>query len=461
MPRAFHILTFGCKVNQYETQALREAWLAAGAVETELPAEADLLCVNSCAVTSLAVSDARRAVRRLLREAPQARIVLTGCAASLLNEPGERSGPALCTLAALPAAPSGRVQVCEPAHKAELLHYFDAHDQSRPASDLPAAGQSLFPPFQVSGFKRTRPVVKVQDGCSQGCAYCIVPLTRGPATSRDPREVLEELRRLLAAGFREIMISGINLRQYAFRDAANARDIPGAKDFWDLLACIDAELAPEWAGRARVRISSVDPAQLDLKGLQTLAASRLVCPHLHLSLQSGCAAVLRRMGRAHYDPEQIHKAVAELRSIWPVFALGADILAGFPGETEAEAAETLELIRTLPLTYAHVFPYSERPGTLAATLPHGVPNDLRRKRAAALRSVVATKRRQFLESLIGSNCSVAMEPEGHGVNELYVPCRPQTPPPQRHGELLQVTVTGTEKNGLIVALVDGEGKTPA
>lgn len=462
--QTFHILTFGCKVNQYETEALREAWLAAGALETDDPASADVLCVNTCAVTSQAVADARRAVRRLRREAPAARLVLTGCAAAKVVEEAENgplagTGVAGTTCVAGTTGVAGTsgaaVWIVEPARKHELLALFAAGNtpspQTAPSSagidPLKAESSAVFPPFSISGFRRSRPVLKVQDGCTQGCAYCIVPLARGPSRSRDPQDALAELRRLLQAGFREIMISGINLRQYSAKKH-------GCANFWELLAFLDNALAPEWAGRARLRLSSVDPAQLDAQGLETLAATRLVCPHIHLSLQSGSAAVLRRMGRPHYSPQSVLDAVAHVARIWPVFALGADVLTGFPGETEAEAEENLAVVRALPLTYAHVFPYSERPGTRAASLPQSVAPEDRRNRAARVRGVVSAKRRAFLESCVGTTCLVALEPEGHGVNELYVSCRPrqnaQTVPAGASGELFPARVTAVEKGGLVV-----------
>lgn len=446
MSRTFHLLTFGCKVNQYETQSLREAWLAAGAVETDSPALADVVCINTCAVTTQAVSDARKAVRRIRREAPQARLLLTGCAAARVTEDDrERAG-----LLALP----GIEAVYDPASKPDLLRLFDQPAATgQPACK--AAESGAYPPFAISDFRRSRPVLKVQDGCTQGCAYCIVPLTRGPSRSRAPGASLAELRRLLDAGFREIMISGINLRQYGHRTEDGSRE-----NFWDLLHLLDSSLAPEWAGRARLRLSSIDPAQLDARALDVLADTRLVCPHLHLSLQSGSLTVLRRMGRGHYTPEQVLAGVDSLARVWPAgdrpgMALGADLISGFPGETDAEHAETLALIRALPLTYAHVFPYSERPGTRAAAMSDPVAGDVRRTRAAALRGVISAKRRVFLENLVGADCSVAMEPEGHGVNEYYVPCRPESPMglgnPQDVGRgLVPVTVVGTEKGGLLV-----------
>ena len=369
-PWTFCILTFGCKVNQYESQSVREAWQRMDGAETDAPAEADVILLNTCAVTANAVTDARQAVRRLQREAPGVPVVIAGCAAEVARK----------QLAALP----GVLRVVEQDHKSRLLDapplvlfVEEAAGNVTPFPSSPAEAAAraatrdrTFPPFHIDGFRRARPVLKVQDGCSHGCAYCIVPLTRGPARSRPPRDCLAEMRRLLEAGYREIMISGINLRQYAMRDE-------GCRDFWDLLSYLDRELSPEWGSGARpdparFRISSVEPAQLTERGIATLAETRMVCPHLHLSLQSGSADVLKAMRRGHYTPEALLSAVEGVAKLWPRFGLGADILMGFPGETEAHVLETLEVVRSLPLTYAHVFPYSARPGTVAAELPDQV-----------------------------------------------------------------------------------------
>lgn len=388
--KTFHTATLGCKINQYETRALAEALEARGWVQVDDPALAGRILVNSCAVTANAVSDLRQLVRRLHRESPDAAIVITGCAAQVLEE----------ELAGLP----GVERVVPQSRKAELL-------DAGPA-------RAGWQPFAISGYDRARPVLKVQDGCSHRCTYCVVPLARGRSVSRDPAEVLAEAERLLMAGFREIVLGGINLRQYG-------TDLPGRPDFWDLLAGLERALAPRWADRVRLRLSSLEPGQLGSKALDVLGASRLVCPHLHLSLQSGDPEVLRRMGRGHYRPEQALEFSRELAAVWPVFGLGADLLVGFPGETAGQFGNTLALARALPLSYAHVFPYSPRPGTPAADLDGQVPQEEKKARAASLRAVTSARKRAFLKVLAGGGpLSVLVEnAEGEGVSEHYAPCR--------------------------------------
>ncbi len=393
----FYLVTFGCKVNQYETQSLREAWLAQGGVECNAPALADVVCVNSCAITSKGERDARNAVFRLRREAPTARLILTGCAARLFADYKPRPG-------AIWAAPDLLVPQeeksrllngpwtdldgdlngnCESQAPAELVA------TAKPAADTTTGNaQTAFPPFQISAFKRARPVLKVQDGCAHRCTYCIVPSTRGKPRSRPVDEIVSEARRLLMAGHTEIMVSGINLGQYG--RGANTGD------FWSLLRTLDAALAPEFAGQARLRISSLEPGQLDQQGLDALMACRMLCPHLHISLQHGSQAVLKRMGRGHYTPAMLENAVNVLWAHWPVMGLGADIIAGFPGETEDDMRQLLELIERLPMSYAHVFPYSRRPGTAADRFDGQIAQSLKLERAARLREAVARKQQAFL-----------------------------------------------------------------
>ena len=406
----FHFVTFGCKVNQYETQALREAWTAQGGTECDSPDAADVICINSCAITARGERDARNAVFRVRRDAPRARVLLTGCAARLVA--GQTSGRDAAPDAVVVQEAKSRL-LAGPAALADGL------------TDTPDDG-AIFPPFEISGFRRARPVLKVQDGCRHRCTYCIVPLTRGPCRSRDPFDAVREARRLLEAGYAELMISGINLRQYG-------RDKPEYGDFWSLLQRLDAALAPEFAGRARLRISSLEPSQLDARGLDILRGCRMVCPHLHISLQHASPAVLRRMGRGHYTADMLERAVETLHAHWPVMALGADLLLGFPGEREEDVRLLLDFIERMPFSYAHVFPYSRRPGTAADAMDGHLPQQLKQERAARVRAAVAERQRVFREAQLRLPRMLAA-PEApatgggrsgrpfKGVNEYYVPC---------------------------------------
>ena len=443
IPFTFYAVTYGCKVNQYETQAIREWWQSLGGVETEHPEQAQVILVASCAVTAEAVSDARQMTRKLVRLCPQARIFAAGCASSAEPEDFRNI--------------DGVIAVIPQMQKYVLLERHPLTDQDFSVQETPVR---RYPPFAIHEFKRARPVIKIQDGCSQGCTYCIVPLTRGAAVSRPVEEILAEARRLLEAGYREIMLSGVNLRQFH----ADGGD---GKDFWSLLRFLDRALAPEWQGRARFRISSLDPAQVTSQQcLETLESCRLVCPQLHLSLQSGSPAVLRRMHRSPYAPEDIVEAVRKMQRFWPVMGLGADILMGFPGESEAEAEETLDMVRVLPMTYAHVFPYSRRPGTVAAALPDQLPRQVRQKHAARVRELVAEKQQCFLVGQLRQpSMMVAFDDRGarHGNNEWYVDCRLEegfTPCPGH--ELVRAVPLRVEGRMLVVRPQNfGEGEAEA
>lgn len=437
----FFLFTLGCKVNQYESHALREAWLEQGGKEALVPEDANTILVNSCAVTARAVADLRAALRRLRRAAPHARIIVTGCAARALE----------ADRASIPEAD----ELVFHEDKADLVHGLFG---KLPESDCKASDTAIasFPPFRLSGYNRSRAVLKIQDGCSHGCAYCFVPLARGRARSRSYEESVAEARRLLDAGFREIVISGVNLRQY---------HEPGGGDFWDFLARLDAELAPQWAGQARFRVSSLEPGQMGQKALHTLAACRLVAPHLHISLQSGSPAVLERMGRGHYNPEALPRFLAALGGIWPRFGLGADILCGFPGESETEAQESLALIKALPLSYAHVFPYSKRPGTRAAAMPGQVPAPVKKARAAEVRAVVDDKKQLFWRSLLEQKRLLAVfdQGKGSGVCEYYADClvEPGSALPVKSGNsLVAVRPVGLGAKGLLVQPEGPAGQRP-
>jgi threonylcarbamoyladenosine tRNA methylthiotransferase MtaB len=432
----FYLTTFGCKVNQYESRVIHEAWQAMGHAPASEASQAGIILVHTCAVTGKAVADLRKAVAVLHRQAPRTPIIVTGCAAQtfapmLRNLPGVTQVVGLDQRGALLQGPRAFLQTAP-----------------KPVAHSPAmlAGIS---DFTHPDKPRARAQVKVQDGCSHRCTYCIVPLARGESRSREPRAVLEEIQRLLAAGFREISLIGINLRLYG-------RDLHPVLDFWDLLGMLESQLASQWAGRARLRLSSLDPAMLGPKALDCLAESSagrgLVCPHLHLSLQSASPRVLRNMGRGHYAPDTILEFCLALRNSLPCYALGLDLLTGFPGEEAADFDQTLVFCRDLPLTYAHVFPFSPRPGTPAADRPDQIPHHLRQNRAKTLRNLARSKNQAFLTELTNlENLTMVVENDDpvQGKCEYYVSCRlVDHSPSHRPKSLLRVKPLAV-KDGLL------------
>lgn len=398
----FYLETFGCKVNQHESQALREAWQELGGNECFNPEQAEYICINSCAITGKAERDARNAVNRFKKKAPQARIILTGCAAQFFEDFVPRKN-----------ANYAKPDVCvEQKFKDSLLAGPWAHSANTKKKNIPCS------------CTRARPVIKIQDGCTQKCSYCIVPSTRPVLESASPENILAQCRGLLANGFGELMLSGINLRLYG-------RDKPGYGDFWDLLRYLVLGLEAEFGKIARLRISSLEPAMLTEKALETLASSQMICRHLHLSLQHASTDVLRRMGRGHYTAGSVLAFLENIATFWPVAGIGADIIAGFPGETEDDLSTLLDFIKESPLSYAHVFPYSRRQNTPAQSFPGQIPLKIKNERAALIREEVAKKKRDFWQKLLSMDyMHVAPEleqncqPNGliRGVNEYYAPC---------------------------------------
>lgn len=425
----FHIHTLGCKINQYESQSIRERWEGRGWREVDVPGEAEVVLVHTCAVTSGAVADSRRAVSRLVRAAPGARVLVTGCASQVEAESFE----------GMPGVEAVVPQSAKPG-----LGGWSPGCVLQDVADASASRRKSWPDFAISRFRRARPILKVQDGCSHCCTYCIVPRARGPARSRPYAGTLAEIRLLLDSGHREIILSGINLGQYEFDGG----------DFWTLLARLEADLAPQWAGAARLRLSSLDPGMLGESALAVLAASRMICPHLHLSMQSGDPGVLAAMGRAHYQPGAVLDFLEALRAFWPHAAVGADILTGFPGESEEAFQVTREFCRSARLGYAHVFAFSRRPGTLAAKAAGQLRKEEKKRRAAILRDDVERLERSYLEE-IAKLPRLVMAVEGaqvlNGSSEYYIECRLERPSPVAWGGLLPVRPLGVRDGALLVA----------
>ncbi len=416
----FHIITLGCKINQYESQAIAESLSARGFTYISSPEQAGTIIINSCAVTSRAVRDLKKICRKTGRANPRARIIITGCAAQVLEN----------ELSLLKEVN----KVIPQQEKRALLTGLD-----------PLAEDALdSPDFFISDYFRSRAVIKVQDGCTHRCTYCIVPLTRGKSVSRPPEIILEEITRLLTRGFNEITLGGINLRLYG-------RDLNPGMDFWDLIKFLQTNIPFESRPGLRIRLSSLEPSELNDKALETIAASSMLCPHLHISLQSGSPAVLEKMNRSHYNPLDLMDFSRKLKHIWPVFAMGADILAGFPEETEENFQKTTELVQDLPLSYAHVFPYSPRPDTPAASFADQVKDQEKKSRTRKLSALIQRKKQFFLHRLSNlERLNLVMENETKGMSEYYVECVLNQPVSARSKQLIQAKPLYVRDNKLIV-----------
>ncbi|BBK45421.1 tRNA (N(6)-L-threonylcarbamoyladenosine(37)-C(2))-methylthiotransferase MtaB [Allostella vacuolata] len=378
------IVTFGCRLNAYESTVMRANAAASGA--------ADTIIVNTCAVTAEAERQARQTVRRLRRERPGAQIVVTGCAAQIAPE----------RWSAMPEVD----RVLGNADK--LLP--DAFAPGGPAvavSDIMQVRETAG--HLVDGFDgRARAFVEVQQGCDHRCTFCIIPYGRGPSRSVAIGAIVERVRSLVQAGYREVVLTGVDLTAYG-------ADLPGRPTLGQMTRRLLA-LVPELP---RLRLSSLDPAEMDEDIYRLLADEPRLMPHLHLSLQAGDDMILKRMKRRHSRADAV-RAADRARRLRPDLVLGADLIAGFPTEDAAMFANSLAHVAEVGLTWLHVFPYSPRPGTPAARMPQ-VPGPLVRERARLLREAGTTAARAYLAGRVGSAASVLVEADGRGHDAHFAP----------------------------------------
>jgi threonylcarbamoyladenosine tRNA methylthiotransferase MtaB len=372
--------TFGCRANHYDTEAVREMLDAAGHVVVPSAHEADVAVFNSCAVTADAEAELRKVVRRAARERPGLRSVVMGCAAALDDQ-----RPVSLQARALPS-------VERVVAGADLVALADALDVPR---DLALRGT-----VAQSG---TRALLRIQDGCDEHCTFCATRLARGANRSRATNALLAEATRL-AERHAEIVITGIHIGSYGL-------------DIGSTLGALMTRLVREAPG-ARFRLSSIEATELDDELLDLLAgAPDHLVPHVHAPLQSGSDAVLHRMGRRWYTAATYVRGVERLASRMEILGLGADVIAGFPGESDADHQQTLRLIERLPFTYLHVFPYSPRPGTAALRLGAPVSPAVAERRAAELRQLGAEKAGAYAASRVGGLADVVVVGRGHGRRE--------------------------------------------
>lgn len=408
----YAVVNLGCKVNRVESDAFASSLDAHGAKSCDA-ADADLIVVNTCTVTGEAEKKTRKAVRGALRANDRATVIVTGCAAAIDKDTFLAMDP--------------RVRVMG---KAELASSIDAG-----AWGLDAAAHG--PALPVGEGYRTRVGVKVQDGCNNACTYCVVHVARGKATSVDPREVVSQCRALASAGVKEIVLTGINLGSYGWRDEG-AGEATGLADLLRMLLKETADLHKDGEYSVRFRVSSVEPRDVHDDLIEVLAtAGGRVCRHLHLPLQSGNSKVLREMHRP-YNAEHFEAIVANLYERVPELSLSTDIICGFPGETEAEFEDTLRVARTCRFSKIHVFPYSKREGTPAAARIDQVPPGVKSDRAQRLRDLGDLLRDKEREVRKGTRELAVVEEEGVALTESYF----EVPAPKnaKAGEMIEVTL---------------------
>ncbi len=395
----YFVQNFGCRATQADGAALQTLLAAKGLEAATERAAADLVVLNTCTVTASADDDVRQTIRRVHRENPQARILVTGCYAQ--RAPGE--------LAGLP----GVEWVVGNSHKTEIAELVSISSAPAPyhgnivVGDIFAQRDFLSAPVEDAAGDRTRPNLKIQDGCNNRCSFCIIPFVRGRSRSMPADQAVAQVRGL-AARYREVVLSGINLGRWGREPGSRVR-------LADLLRRLLAETDVE-----RLRLSSVEPMDFsdDLLGL--MAESRRIAAHVHAPLQSGSDRILRRMHRK-YRPRHYADRIAKARALMPDAAIGADVMVGFPGETDADFEESYRFMQALPFTYLHVFTYSERPGTPAAEDSASVPMPVRKERNRMLRDLSSAKNQDFRRRMVGRTLSaVTLHQPGEALTENYL-----------------------------------------
>ncbi len=381
MSETVDIVTFGCRLNAYESEVIRKR-----AAEDGL---ADAVVFNTCAVTGEAVRQARQAIRRARRERPGARLIVTGCAAQI--DPAAFAGMPEVDLV-LGNAEKSQAGAYAPGSQ------IGAEPARVRVNDIMSVRETAG--HLIDGLKdRARAYVEVQNGCDHRCTFCVIPYGRGNSRSAAAGEVVEQVRRLAAQGYQEVVLTGVDVTSWG-------ADLPGAPSLGQLVARI-LKLVPELP---RLRLSSIDAAEIDPDLMRCLAEEPRLMPYLHLSLQAGDDMILKRMKRRHARADAL-KLVREVRAVRPDTAFGADLIAGFPTETDEMFANTLGLVEAAELSFLHVFPFSPRPGTPAARMPQ-LPRAVVKERAARLRAAGEAALARHLERQVGRTLMGLVEREG-------------------------------------------------
>jgi len=431
--KTFHIANFGCRASQSEGASIQDELLHSGAAVSETPFDADVVVINSCTVTEEADRDVRRMIRRVSSQNPLARIIVTGCYAQRAPE----------TIAAL----SGVNYVVGNSHKPQLGRLtMNLLNGEAGLPEVPGRAEifcsdiflenELQPRSYAGSGGRTRAVVKVQDGCNANCSFCIIPSVRGRSRSLRPELVIREIRELVSLEYKEVVLSGIHLGSYG-------RDLEPRTSFEDLIRRILAEV-PELE---RLRLSSIEPLEVTPEIVALVAEEPRMAHHLHVPLQSGSGRILREMRRP-YTPSYYFDLMQRIHSAIEDAAIGADVMVGFPGESDNEFFETYKLIEESPLTYLHVFPYSSRPGTHAAEMSGEVPAHVARFRAKSLRQLIARKNEEFRARMIGRDIEVLVLHSGEAISSNFIHAFPSEDLPLN--VWVQVQVMGLQDEGLSI-----------
>ena len=419
------IYTLGCKVNQFETQALEGELIRRGHEMVPFEGIADAYIINTCTVTALSDKKSRQSIRRARKLNPSAVVAVCGCYSQVSPGDVEKLDVDLV------AGTGGRLQFIDMLENT-------AHGAGKRMDKIDVFSMRDFEPLSAGGVSgRTRALLKVQDGCANFCSYCIIPYARGPVRSLPIERAADETRRLYAEGYRELVITGIEIASYGadFHDGTTLTDLISA-------VCL---AAPDM----RVRLGSLEPRVVDAEFCRALAPLKNLCPHFHLSLQSGCDATLARM-RRKYDTGRYFESVSLLRDHFPHCAVATDLIVGFPGEDEDEFSQTLEFIKRCGFSSMHIFPYSRRQGTPAAAMPGQIPRSVKTNRASIAAAVAREMEQAYLQSCIGLVFSVLFETQsdifstGHAENYAEV----EAEGTGLHGLVRNVEITGVRDGAL-------------
>ena len=391
---AFH--TLGCKVNQYDSQAMLELFERAGYQPGDFDQPCDVYVVNTCTVTGTGDKKSMQAVRRARRLNPAADIIVCGCMA-------QRDGEKLL-------ADTDARLILGTARRAEIVTLLEqAQREHTRLCAVTDVRRAAFEPLLITHQEgRTRATLKIQEGCDRFCTYCIIPYVRGGIRSRSVQDVRDEAARLAQAGYREIVLTGIHLTSYG-------RDLKNGDTLLSVIRAIH-----DIAGVERIRLGSLEPVIATADFARALGEMPKLCPQFHLALQSGCDSVLRRM-RRRYDTAAFRESAQALRAVFPDCALTTDVMSGFPGETDAEHRQSLDFCREMRFARMHVFPYSEREGTAAATMPDPVPRHIREERARELIALGAGMAEDYRRAQLGTVRRVLFEQCAEGVSVGYTP----------------------------------------
>lgn len=412
------IYTLGCKVNQYETQAMEQILTRRGHTIVPFEGEADAYVINSCTVTAVSDKKSRQAVRQARRRAPDAVVAVCGCYPQVSLEEARKLDADL---------------IGGSGDREEFLRLLEqlSRGKEQAASVDDALSRRGFERLPAGGLEgRTRAMLKIEDGCVNFCSYCIIPYARGPVRSLPPEEAEAEARRLAREGYRELVLTGIEISSYG-------RDLPDKPALAELVERVCAA-----APGVRVRLGSLEPRTVTEDFCRRLAALSNLCPQFHLSLQSGCDATLRRMNRK-YDTARYLESVTLLRRYFPNPGITTDLIVGFPGETEEEFRQTLEFLRACAFTAMHVFPYSRRTGTPAAGMPGQISNAEKADRAHRAGEAAAAMHRAWLAAQIGREAEVLLEEEKDGTWRGFTPeyAEVRVPGKDLHNRLCRVKLT--------------------